>query len=210
MEDNAQGPAATPGFPLIPFSRSAPIDNLHGNLPHWRQEGVTYFVTFRLGDSLPQGKLAEWTIQRTAWLSNHPEPWTPGVTEEYWRLFPKRLEAWLDAGHGSCILRRPACRMIVEGAFQHFDSQRYILDEFVVMPNHVHLILAPQAEHKLSDILHSWKSYTSKQINQALGRTGPVWEKESFDHIVRNQGSLDHFRHYIRNNPSPRSRRSSP
>ena len=69
------------------------------------------------------------------------------------------------------------------------------------MPNHVHAIVTPLGEHLLSSIVHSWKSFTANQINNALNRRGAFWQKESFDHIVRSTDSLDKFRKYIRENP---------
>ena len=69
------------------------------------------------------------------------------------------------------------------------------------MPNHVHVIVTPYLEHSLSKILHSWKSFTSNQINKKLGTSGKLWEEESFDHVVRNEESLIKFTAYIDSNP---------
>ena len=98
-------------------------------------------------------------------------------------------------------LRDEKAKSIVENSLGHFDGERYQLDEFIVMPNHVHALVTPLPPHKLSDILHSWKSFTAKEINRLFGRTGALWRKESFDHIVRSPESLRHFRQYIRDNP---------
>ena len=82
------------------------------NLPHWRQEGVTYFVTWRLADSLPQSKLQELQIERTARLRAHridSSAQVETLPEEqrhaYHRLFTDRVHQWLDAGIGGCELR---------------------------------------------------------------------------------------------------------
>ena len=138
-----------------PFQPSAPLDITQRNLPHWQQAYVTYFVTFRLGDSLPAAKLRLWTQEKKAWLDKNPRPWTPDRQEEYARLFPRRLNEWLDAGEGSCLLENPIVSEIVENAFRHFDGARYLLDEFVIMPNHVHVLFSTMNEHSLSDVLHS-------------------------------------------------------
>jgi REP element-mobilizing transposase RayT len=69
------------------------------------------------------------------------------------------------------------------------------------MPNHVHALVTPLPGHELSDILHSWKSFTANQINRLLGVSGAFWQKESFDHIVRSPDSMENFRRYIRDNP---------
>jgi REP element-mobilizing transposase RayT len=81
---------------------------------------------------------------------------------------------------------------------------RYELGEFVVMPNHVHAIVAPTGGHQLAQILHSWKSFTAHQFNRVLDSSGHVWQKESFDHIVRSAQHLAKFEAYIRNNPRPK------
>jgi REP element-mobilizing transposase RayT len=200
LEGTRQDAASTFGF----LDREAEIENLSGNLPHWRQEGVTYFVTFRTHDSIPQAKMQEWLAEREAWLKAHPEPHDAATRREYGRRFPGRFHEWLDAGYGACVLARPDCRAIVEGALRHFAGQRYALDEFVVMPNHVHVLVTPLAGHSLSAILHSWKSYTSKEIGKVLGKSGTFWQKESFDHILRSPEQLGKVRQYICGNPKGR------
>ncbi|HZQ46305.1 MAG TPA: DEAD/DEAH box helicase family protein, partial [Verrucomicrobiae bacterium] len=157
----------------------APIEFHSANLPHWRQEGVTYFVTFRLADSLPQEKLDQWHGEREIWLKLHPLPLSADDQAEYHERFSARMEQWLDQGSGSCVLALPECRVIVENALRHFNGERYTLGEFVVAPNHVHAIVAPKPGHELSDILHSWKSFTSKEmikVEAARERLQPFWE----------------------------------
>ncbi len=183
------------------FDPSAPIENASGNLPHWRQGEVTYFVTFRTADSIPREKLLHWEEERVLWLAAHPEPHDETTRGDYQDRFPARLEQWLDECHGACVLARPDIKQLVESALMHFDGTRYHLGEFVVMPNHVHALVMPLAPWALSEILHTWKSYTAHQINRVLGQTGSFWQKESFDHIVRSAAALDHFTRYIRENP---------
>ncbi len=183
------------------FDRSKPSANLSGNLPHWRQDGTTYFITFRTADSLPQEKLERWERERAEWMRAHPEPHTDTERRDYFERFPERFQRWLDQGHGACVLARLELKDVVEKALRHFDGERYELGEFVVMPNHVHALLTPIDGNELSAILHSWKSYTAKVINKRLGQSGTFWQKESFDHIVRSPASLDRFAEYIRDNP---------
>ena len=208
---------------------------------------MTYFVTFRLADSLPQEKLLQWRNEREIWLALHPPPHDEALRNEYEALFPQRLQQWLDAGSGSCILAQPAIMKLVDGALRHFNGQRYQLDEFVVAPNHVHALLVPFGQYKLSEILHSWKSFTAHEIVK-MSRSGrgvpplstrsqrrdasatrkraedqrrdasatrkraedqsrdgsatvkvKIWQKESFDHIVRSPDSFEEFCGYIRN-----------
>lgn len=183
------------------FDPNQPIAELHGNLPHWRQSGVTYFVTFRLGDSLPQVKLDQWRSEREDWFRRHPEPRGPAARRDYFERFVARFHRWLDAGYGECVLSRPEVRGILIDALKHFDTQRYALGDWVVMPNHVHVLVTPLCDVELSKVLHAWKSYSANEINRLLGRRGPLWQKESFDHIVRGPEAAERIRQYIQKNP---------
>ena len=187
---------------LLPYNPNAPTHKTRANLPHWTQEGTTYWVTFRLADSLPREKLTAWKSERDAWLLSHPEPWDEAEWKDYDERFGKRLEAWLDAGSGQCHLRRPEIRAIVEKCLLHFDGIRYDLGPWVIMPNHVHLIIRPKGGQTLSKILQGIKGVSAKECNALLGQTGqPFWQEESFDHIVRSQAQFDRFVRYIADNP---------
>jgi REP element-mobilizing transposase RayT len=113
------------------------------NLPHWRRDGAIYWVTFRLADSLPQAKLAELRNERTAWLQENPEPWTPAQFHDQENRFGQRVQRWLDAGYGSCALARPDIRETVRRCLTRFDGDRLHLHAAVIMPNHVHALIEP-------------------------------------------------------------------
>lgn len=170
-------------------------------LPHWQQQGGTYFVTFRLGDALPQDLLRRWTSERAAWLRIHPLPWSPDEDREYQDRFTGAVERWLDAGHGSCLLRRPDCAAIVREALQHFEGERYEHVCWVIMPNHVHVIFVLAIGQSLERVLHSWKLYAARRINQAVGRTGNLWQRDYFDRLVRDQQHFARCVRYVRKNP---------
>jgi REP element-mobilizing transposase RayT len=102
---------------------------------------------------------------------------------------------------GSCLLADPVVGKLVEDALQHFHGTRYDLAAWCVMPNLVQLVVTPFSPHSPSDVLHSWKSYTAHGINKLLGRTGPLWERESFDHLIRTLDDFERFVAYVENNP---------
>ena len=177
------------------------IDKSLHHLPHWEQEETCVFVTFRLADSLPVEKLAQWEEDRKVWLEAHPRPWTDAEAEEYGREFGARLDKWLDAGFGSCVLGEKENREIVWNAILHFDGTRYDVYAFVVMGNHVHVLFRPLNGHEMSAILHSWKSFTAKEINRRSNKDGQLWQHESWDRLVRNAVHFARVSRYIARNP---------
>jgi putative transposase len=177
------------------------------HLPHWRQDGATYFVTFRLKDSLPKVKLDELASLRREWEKIHSPPWGKEVLESLARQQVEQMETWLDQGMGSCVLKEPTCAAFLTQAMHHFDGERYELNAYVVMPNHCHAILRPLAcaEHPLEAILGSWKQFSGKRINQRCGVTGDVWQQECYDRIVRDEEHLYRCLQYIGQNPAKAS-----
>jgi REP element-mobilizing transposase RayT len=180
-----------------------PLTAYFRHLPHWRQDGATYFVTFRLADSLPQSKLDEMDWLRKDWELRHPRPHTKAVWDELTREVNKCVECWLDQGMGSCVLRQPSLASWVTSALDRFNDDWYELDCYTVMPNHVHVIVRPLAPeiHPLESILGSWKKYSSRRINLALNRVGELWQDEAFDRIIRNEEHLWRAIQYIGRNP---------
>ncbi|MEP6956632.1 MAG: class I tRNA ligase family protein, partial [Chthoniobacterales bacterium] len=171
-------------------------------LPHWKQKGATYFVTFRLADSLPVAQLAELEDERKQWLRHHPGPWSEEDKREYGEKFSERIEEWLDAGHGSAVLADGETREIVANALRHFDGERYKLLAWAIMPNHVHVLVTPSGDHEIGEILHSWKRFTAREINEKRGTSGQLWQHDSYDHIVRDEAALWRIAEYIDRNPA--------
>jgi len=184
------------------YDPNAPKQVYHKHLPHWNQTGRMYFVTFRLADSLPRDKLNMLKQERQVWEKTHQPPYTALQWQEYHKLFSHRIEQWLDNGTGACLLADPRCANIVARALAHFDGERYRLDEWVIMPTHIHVLVTPNQTYELSKILHTWKSFTASAINKLKQQTGRIWQHESFDHIVRSPAQLERLRHYIRDNPT--------
>jgi carbamoylphosphate synthase large subunit/REP element-mobilizing transposase RayT len=183
------------------FDQHGALQQSRRNLPHWEQEGATYFVTFRLADAVPAELAAQWREEVKTWRKFNPPPWNAKTAYEYQKRFFQGREEWLDQGHGGCVLRERQVATVVKEALNHFDGDRYHIDSFVVMPNHVHLLVQPLSQNSLRDILKSWKRYTATAINQILGRTGNLWMEESFDRIVRDWDELVRYRAYIASNP---------
>ncbi|MEI8292775.1 MAG: transposase [bacterium] len=160
------------------------------------------FVTWRLADALPQGLLKEWMEERAIWLGLHPSPWSEETEREYRRHFSQRMEQWLDAGHGACILGQAEFSEIVEKTLRHFDGVKFDLIAYVIMPNHIHLIVKPTKEKNLSKLVQGWKSWSAREINRRLGQEGTVWQEEYWDRLVRDEAHLERCIRYIANNPA--------
>ncbi len=204
QNSNLPGRYARPtgAIPFKAFDPSQPIVRHTRHLPHWEQDGATYFVTFRLADSVPMEKARDWHDQRREWMRRNPRPWNTAQENEYSELFSELFERWLDLGSGEKWLARPEVADLVEGALRHFDGERYQLGGFVIMPNHVHLLVKPLMGHRLQDILQSWKSYTAQIANKGLGRSGGFWQEEYFDTLVGDEDALTRFSRYIDENPA--------
>jgi len=182
-------------------------------LPHWSQAATVSFITWRTWDSMPAHVLADWLAERDAWLRRHGIDPSGKERESLLRALPADLasefrkyvaDRWnqrLDALHGACVLRQPAIGRIVADSLEHFDAIRYCLSDYVVMPNHVHILAAFQDEDAMLAQCESWKHYTAAKINRVLGRKGRFWQQDGFDHLVRSAEQFDHLRRYIAENP---------
>lgn len=191
-----------------PFDPDGETSITRQTLRHWRQMGVTYFVTSRLADSLPVSVIKEWEEERLQWLSRHGirsvaalRSLSSAKQREFKRLFIGKWHQRLDVGHGACLLREPTVADILVEELVARHSFDYGMDAWVIMPNHFHVLVSPTKTRSLSSIQQRWKGGSAKRINQLLNRHGTLWQKEAFDHIVRNSRRLNDFRRYIAENP---------
>ena len=177
-----------------------PITIYHRHLPHWRQAGATYFVTFRLADALPQSKLEQLRRWRAQWEREHPPPRSEQEWQDFAQRYTRTTEAWMDEGYGECVFRSPALAQVMADAFLHFQDQRAVTGCYVVMPNHCHVVVRPLGNFQLEQILDSWKGYVGHKVNKRLKRHGMVWQEESYDRIIRDEEHLFRVVQYIGRN----------
>jgi hypothetical protein len=116
---------APPGFQGLDPDK--PLKVYFRHLPHWRQDGATYFVTFRLDDSLPDVKLQQLADFRREWEQKNPPPHSHEQLNQLSLETMRRVERWLDQGMGSCCLKDPSGARFVVDALHHFDGERYEL-----------------------------------------------------------------------------------
>ena len=174
-------------------------------LPHWTRGGAVYAVNFRLADSLPASVVKTWEFEREDIVKTARQMNRPLTASEEMRLdklFSEKVERYLDQGRGACWMLKGEVATTVQNALRHFDEERYRLHAWCIMPNHVHAILQPHGGFELPDILHSWKSFSSRRANRALARTGKFWQPEYYDHLIRDENDFDCQVEYVLANPS--------
>ena len=189
---------APPGFRGLP--PDLPIRMYQRHLPHWRQDGATYFVTFRLADSIPQEQLRALKRWRAIWESENPEPRSDEKWHELAREITHKTEVWMDEGYGECVFRHRDLADEMSKSLLHFQNERCLTSCLTVMPNHVHAVMKPLGGFELEDILESVKRFVSRKVNSMLGRSGALWEEESYDRIVRDEEHLFRGIQYIGRN----------
>lgn len=208
--------AELPEQPALPFRLFDPktdVAIVERKLPHWSQPGTVAFVTWRTIDSMPAAVVKQWFADRDRWLRAHLiDPAQPnwreklreldqGLVCEFLETFWNRWQDSLDECHGACVFRRPELGEIVAKSLRHFDNDRYLLLDFVVMPNHIHLLASFPSKEAMLDQCESWKHYTATQINRRLGQHGRFWQQDGFDHLMRSEEQFAHLRRYIATNP---------
>ncbi len=188
-------------------------------LPHWHPEGVMFFITFRLANSLPLQIILDLQDQRERERQSLRLKFSGAqLRKELYQLDKKyfgRFDEWLDR----CIEESPRwlaeerIAQIVVNELHALDGERYALIAYCIMPNHVHMVIdtakhrfkpahhGPTVPYPLTDTLKLLKGRTARYCNQALGRSGKFWHHESYDHVVRDEKEYERIIWYVLNNP---------
>jgi REP element-mobilizing transposase RayT len=183
------------------------VDGYHerNELPHLKRRGATYFVTTRLAGTLPAQIIADLKAERARLIEDSQRERRPLSWHEQRRMlewYSERVDSLLDSGIGHCWLAKREIAELVIASLCHFDRERYELHSWVIMPNHVHLLITPIGDVSLSRILQSWKTFTALRANRLLKRVGETfWQRESYDHVIRDNDELRRIRNYIECNP---------
>ncbi len=182
-------------------------------LPHWKIDGGTYAVTFRQADSLPTEVLNHYREARDLILdkieilskldsSRSQLDDLLSLREELNHLETSIVEPALNQGHGTCLFKNEHNAELLANALKHFNYKRYDLLAWCIMPNHVHVLVKLAQNEELEKILHSWKSFTSHEINKLNGTSGSIWQKESYDHLIRDGKDFKNQVAYVLSNPT--------
>jgi REP element-mobilizing transposase RayT len=184
------------------FSPLRDVRVSRNRLPHWEQDGATFFLTFRVADSLPHVLIHRWREEQSRWRAAHPEPWSEAETTEFHRRFARARESALDEGHGSCPLRDQAVRDIVLRTLLALPGGAPIWS-VVVMPNHLHALVSlnDSRDGVLARLVQQIKGGSARRINLLRGTSGPFWSKDYFDRLIRDHAHFENCARYIRSNP---------
>ena len=162
--------------------------SFRGYLPHYDAGSTLQVITFRLADSLP-----DYVTKKMLELAKDTAD------------FRRQVEKYLDTGYGESLLLKPKHAETVKTAFQHFDGKRYRLNSWVVMPNHVHVLIEPLHGFPLGKIVSSWKGFTAYEIGRMesgyLKQWSRIWQPEYFDRYIRNAQHYEAVVRYIEDNP---------
>jgi len=200
----------TPPPKFAPFDPTKPIRIYRGDLPHWRQEGATYFITFQTDDALPRAALDDLKRLREEWLTCNPPPHDTERLHDLNRAIGTRVEHWLHKGHGTCPFGHLEHRQRLHEALLFFhgtedsaDSTvpRVELGAFVIMPNHGHALIRPLPGIQLEEWAGSVKKFVSRRTPARFKPSGHLWQEETHDRIVRDLTHLNNCLHYIGKNP---------
>ncbi len=173
------------------------ISFYRSRLPHWEVKDGHYFVTIRVAGSLPekvQKDLREISFQLK---QTKGEGWI-----SLQRYIFQKMEESLDSCDTGCYLQESELSEIcVEAISKRISNNIWIMHEYVIMPNHIHMFFTLQQGH-LKTVIPSFKRWTGGRINKVLNRKGGFWQNEWFDHWARTQNEADRIMEYIRNNPA--------
>jgi REP element-mobilizing transposase RayT len=162
---------------------------------------MTAFVTFRLSDSLPYHVLQAYAEERrNVERQLKITPNDPELRKLAVRLFAHHIDRCLDRGLGKAFLRGDAAAQTL-ASLRFFDGERYTLHAATVMPNHVHVVLTLHPDWGLKKITHGWKSYLGHKLAAFPNAPKPIWQDESYDHIVRDSDEFLHLVRYTLRNP---------
>lgn len=156
-----------------------------GYLPHFDAPHVTQLLTFMLDDSFPVSRRAEWE---------------PILRESSDSAKRRKLEAWLDRGHGECWLGQSEVARLVEQVLMEGRGRDFEIGAWVIMPNHVHLLIEVR-QVPVSTLVRRWKGKSSRLANVHLGRSGRFWQIDYFDTLIRDANHRAKAVRYIEQNP---------
>ena len=188
----------------FPGRRLFGVQVCEGNsLPHWELKQAVYHVCFRLHDSVPRHVLQKWEEEKQELekkLSTNAGIMTDDEISALKHLGSERIEKYLDAGCGTCVLRDKRIADVVTSTLKHSDGCQYRLLAYGLMPNHVHVMMQLGGSVELTTVVQAWKSVSSHRINGLLRRTGTLWQPDYYNRIIRSEEEFRNQLNYVYEN----------
>lgn len=183
------------------------------DLPHIQPTGGTFFVTYRLKDTLPRNMAEQFLLEKETRYhqirSTDDETLKQRLYDEQKRQFAK-YDEYLDRCFcGERWLAQPEIAMLTIDTLQFWANWLYELIAYTIMANHVHVVMdlsvqengTSEVYRQLFQVLKSIKNFSARTSNEVLNRRGNFWQKESYDHLVRDGKELTGIIRYVLDNP---------
>ncbi len=176
-------------------------------LPHYQPRQSVFFVTFRLDFPIPEKYLLSYQNLKEGLRAQYG---STAESPDSKALIQKRLFAYTDSVYheydcGRNICAHPELATMIRDSILDLHEAECFLYAFTLMPNHVHMLIRPLMQEgkpvQISKIMQQLKGSTARAANLMLNRTGHFWNREYYDHWVRNQQELVNVIRYIRDNP---------
>jgi putative transposase len=176
------------------------------NLPHYLISGETYFITFRLADSIPIKIIKQLQDEKDRSIkiisAYDSEIKRKEQYKRYQSAYFRKIDKLLDkAAYGPKWIEEENVAENISKVIHSYHSRFYDLICYTLMPNHIHIVMKPKMAEELPKILQNIKSKTAIESNKILNRNGRFWQQESYDHIVRNETEMERILNYVLNNP---------
>lgn len=180
------------------------------NLPHKLPLGNKFFITTRLVDSVPQSVIQQFELEQKLAVKfieeNYLSPDERRIQiGKQWKRNFANFDKYLDNNaEGNHWLKQDGIAKIVSDTLHYWDKKRYDLVAFTIMSNHIHLVIdtwdTENYVETVTTIMQSIKRYTARQSNILLNREGQFWQRESYDHLIRNEREFKNIINYTAQN----------
>ena len=171
---------------------------------HWELTGAIYHISLHLADSVPADQLAAWKEERMRFDALRRKRGGELSSEEVLgmrQVFDERIERYLSSGFGCCALREPLVADAVACVLEHDNGERYDLHEWTIMPNHVHVVVAPKKGHPMKELIDQWKRVSAHAVTRFSAMRAPVWQRDFYSRIIRTREEYGRQMAYVWHNP---------
>ena len=174
-------------------------------MPVWTVDRAIYHLSLHLADSVPATERAAWQELREELAEKARTAKRPFTAEEIdlmKSVYNERVEKYLAAGYGGCLLKKPeAARALVE-TIEHDHGAGYLLHCWTIMPNHLHVIAQFDNGTEVRPTVETWKKISAHRINKAMSRNGSVWANGFYSRIIRDAAEYRRQIAYVMANPT--------